>query len=228
MRLLPKPLEGWLDCLLTPALKFLTLNENVYYSSNKAQVMLTRLSGDHPLRTTIAHGVAIFLLPSWSPIFMKREVMMEDRWAATSYTEGILINIQMVWAKVDMDLGENYKGTGWPWWASSVALMADRNHSAQPFWWRDGSQNIPIDILSASASWHNWNYSYSLLLPFGCMSPWSVICLACAADSQRCELDGFYLEEILTPSRLMGRRGWVWWGHYAAVVLKGWPLDQSY
>lgn len=64
MRLLPKPLEGWLDCLLTPALKFLTLNENVYYSSNKPQVMLTRLSGDHPLRTTIAHGVAIFLLPS--------------------------------------------------------------------------------------------------------------------------------------------------------------------
>lgn len=96
MRLLPKPLEGWLVCLLTPALKFLTLNENVYYSSNKPQVMLTCLSRDHPLRTAIAHGVAIFLLPSWSPIFMKREVIMEDRRAATSYTKGVLINIQML------------------------------------------------------------------------------------------------------------------------------------
>lgn len=96
MRLLPKPLEGWLDCLLTPALKFLTLNENVYYSSNKPQVMLTRLSRDHPLRTTIAYCVALFLLPSCSPIFMKCEVMMEDRWATTSYTEVILINTQML------------------------------------------------------------------------------------------------------------------------------------
>lgn len=108
MRLLPKPLEGWLDCLLTPTLKFLTLNENVYYSSNKPQVMLTRLSRDHPLRTTMAYCVALVLLPSCSPIFMKCEVMMEDRWATTSYTEGILINIQMLWAKVDMDLGETY------------------------------------------------------------------------------------------------------------------------
>lgn len=58
--------------------------------------MLTHLSGDHPLRTTIAHGVAVFLLSSCSPIFMKREVMLEDRWAAASYTEGILISIQML------------------------------------------------------------------------------------------------------------------------------------
>lgn len=62
MRLLPKSPEGWLDCLLTLALKFLTPNENVYYSSNKLQVMLTHWSRDHPLRTTIAYYVVIFLL----------------------------------------------------------------------------------------------------------------------------------------------------------------------
>lgn len=192
MRLLPKPLEGWLDCLLTPALKFLTLNENVYYSSNKPQVMLTRLSRDHPLRTTIAYCVALFLLPSCSPIFMKCEVMMEDRWATTSYTEVILINTQMLWAKVDMDRDENYKGKGWPWWAGSVVWMADRNHCAQHFGWSDGFQNIPKDILSASVSCHNWNYPCSPLIPFGYMFPLSVICQAWAY-SQRCELDGFYL-----------------------------------